>query len=222
MVTHPLVCSKHHITANFFSIISQSLQAPRPVTYGLAALTSPLILSNARLLNVLFYPSVGVYRLAGFNVDILRKISWLAPAFGISIMTLAGRVMYEAAPNSFLKGAVFGLHPFALGFLTNSRFGYCAGLITLRQVLGDWIQLPSALQSLSNKSLTLVDERSEILASATFLVSSFSLNFFRGIHPVTANTVSHVVAAATKVISARVFALFAKKRNPQLDHRNLA
>jgi len=211
MVTHPLDCSIHHNTANFFSTISQSLQAPRPVTYGLAALTSPLILINTRLLNVLFYPSYGVHRLAGFNVDILRKISWLAPAFGISIMTLAGRAMYEAAPNSFLKGAVFGWHSFALGFLTNSRFGYCAGLITLRQVLGDWIQLPSALQSLSNKSLTLVDERSEILASATFLVSSFSLNFFRGMHPVTANTVGHVAAAATNVISARVFALFAKK-----------
>jgi len=30
-------------------------------------------------------------------------------------------------------------------------------------------------------------------------------------HPVTANTVGHVAAAATNVISARVFALFAKK-----------
>lgn len=221
MVTHPLESSIHYNTANFFSIISQSLQAPRPVTYGLGALFGPLIFSNTSSF-VVFYPSYGVQRLAGPNVDILRKISLLAPAFGISIMTLAGRAMYEAAPYSFLKGAVFGSHSFALELLTNIPFGDWAGLITLRKVFATWLQLPSALQSLSSKGLFQTEKRSEILASVTFFVSSFGLNFFRGMHPVTANTVGHVAAAATKVISARAFALFAEKRNSQLDHRNLA
>lgn len=222
MVTHPLDCSIQHSTANFFSVMSQSLRAPRPFAYGFAALTSPLILSNTRLMNVLFYPSNTVNKLAGSNKNIHRKISWLAPALGISIMTLAGRAMYEAAPNSFLKGAVFGWNSYALGLLTNIPFGDWAGLITLRKVFATWLQLPSALQSLSSKGLFHTEKRSEILASVTFFVSSFGLGFFRGMHPVTANTVGHVAAAATKVISARAFALFAEKRNPQLVHRNLA
>ena len=215
MTTHPLDCSLEFNAAHFFSVISQSLQAPRPVAYWFAAVTSPLVLFSTRLLDTLFIPSISVYRLAGSNPNTLRKISWLAPAVGIPIFTLAGRATYEAMPNSFLKGAVFGLHTSAMGLLTNIPNGDWAGMITLRKVLGSWIQLPSALGPLTQKGLKNTDKRSETLASATFLISSFGLSFFKGVHTITANTIGHVAAAATKVISARVFARFAEKKIDQ-------
>jgi len=155
-----------------------------------------------------------VHNLSGDNPLTLSSIAWVSPLVGMSLLTLAGRVAFEFVPGSLLKGLVYGVHTCAMGILTNIPSGDWAGLITLRKVLGTYIGLPSALQGLSANGVSTTWNASETLASVALVTASLGLSIFGGMHVITANMIGHATAAVTKVVSARLFALFAEK-SPQ-------
>ncbi len=211
MTTHPLACSLEFSIANFADVIGQSLQSPSSIPFAISG-TLGKNLCYTTLALPLFYPSAIIHRLAGDSELTLRRIAWLSPAIGMSLLTLAGRAAFELMPNALLKGLIYGVHSCAMGMLTNIPSVHWAGMITLRKVLGSYIGLPTALQSLSGSGQKTTWQRSEILASVALITASLGLSFFGGFHVITANVTGHAAAAATKVVSARLFAIFAEKQ----------
>lgn len=209
-MTHPLAPTPEFSTALCIDIVGQSLQVPSSIPFALSGLLATGLCYTPLALP-LFYPSGMIHQLAGKSDLTLRRIAWMAPAIGISLLTLVGRVTFEFMPNNLLKGLIYGVHSCAMGMLTNIPSGDWAGMITLRKVLGVYIGLPSALEPLSHKDKNVIWQASEILASATLVTASLGLSFFGGFHVITANMIGHVAAATTKVVSARVFAHFAEK-----------
>ncbi len=211
LTTHPLACSSEFSIAKVTDIIGQSVQSPGSIPFAIAGILSGG-LCYTPLAVPLFYPSVMITHLSGGSQPTLRRIAWLSPAIGMSLLTLTGRVAFELMPNPLLKGLIYGVHSCAMGMLTNIPGGGLLGMITLRKVLGGYIGLPSAMAPLSENETKTTWQRSEILASAAFITASLGLSFFGGFHVITANVIGHSVAALTKVVSARVFAVFAEKR----------
>lgn len=210
MITHPLACSQEFAMANFADVIGQSIQAPSSIPFVISVILGQN-LCYSPLAIPLFYPSALIHRLAGNSDLTLRRIAWLSPAIGMPLLTLAGRAAFELMPNALLKGLIYGVHSCAMGMLTNFPFDDW-GMITLRKVLGSYIGLHTALQSLSRSGQKTTLQRSEILASVALITASLGLSFFGGFHVITANVIGHTAAAVTKVVSARVFAIFAEKQ----------
>ncbi len=211
MITHPLACSKEISVANCIDVIGKSLQVPSSIPFAISGVLSQNLCYTTLTLPLL-YPSAIIHRLAGNNELTLQRIAWMSPAIGMSLLTLAGRAAFEFIPNSLFKGLIYGVHSCAMGMLTNIPSGDWAGMITLRKVLGHCIELPSALQPLSRNGQDATWQRSEILSSIALITASLGFSFFGGFHVITANMIGHATAAATKVLSARIFAVFAEKQ----------
>ena len=209
MITHPLACSQEFAMANFADVIGQSIQAPSSIPFVISVILGQNLCYTPLALH-LFYPSALIHRLAGNSDLTLRRIAWLSPAIGMPLLTLAGRAAFELMPNALLKGLIYGVHSCAMGMLTNVRGN--REMITLRKVLGSYIGLRTARQSLSRSGQKTTLQRSEILASVALITASLGLSFFGGFHVITANVIGHTAAAVTKVVSARVFAIFAEKQ----------
>ncbi|MDP1607955.1 MAG: hypothetical protein Q8L98_01425 [Chlamydiales bacterium] len=214
-MTHPLAPTTEFSTAICIDIVGQSLQAPSSVPFVISGILGQNLCYTTLALP-LFYPSAMIHQLAGKSELTLRRIAWMAPAVGISLLTLVGRVAFEFMPNSLLKGLVYGVHSCAMAMLTNIPSGDWLGVITLRKVLVVFTDLPSALEPLSYKDRDIIWKLSEMLASVALVTASLGLSFFGGFHVVTANTIGHVAAAATKVVSARVFAHLAAKEQEEV------
>lgn len=108
MTTHPLSCSTEFSIANCVDIAGQSFYISSG-PFGICALLSQNLCVTP-LSSPLFFPSAEVYRIAGDDKEVLRKKAWIAPASGMFLLNLAGRVSYELMPGGILKGLIFGVH----------------------------------------------------------------------------------------------------------------
>lgn len=207
--------SKEFLRAEIVDVIGQALQSPNSILFAISGLYGEA-LAYTKLVFPLFLPSSAIYRLVGRNELRLRKIAWLSPAVGISLLTLAGRVAFDLMPGPFLKGLIYGVHSCAMRILTNIPRCDSAGIITLRKVLVNYGDLPSVLEKLSLAGRDITWQQSEILSSVAFVTASLGLSFFGGFHMITANVIGHVAAAITKVVSARVFAIFAQQQQQEI------
>ncbi len=203
--------------AESIEFIGRSLQAPSTIPFLFGGIVGQN-LSATPLTMPLFYPSIMVHHLAGGDESRLRKISWIAPALGMSVVAFTGRVVFDLMSNNLLKGIVFGVHACAMRLLANIPSASWAGMITLRSALGDCIQLKPALETLSNTGLKNALHGSEVLSGVALVTTSFALSVFGGFHIITANAIAHVAAAVTAAVVARMSAIIEEQRpQPELQ-----
>lgn len=211
MFVNPLSCSKEFLIAHTTDFVVQSVQTPSKFPFLISAIVGQNLCYTPLGLT-LFYPSTLIDHLANNYKIEFGKIAWLSPALGMPLLTLAGRAAFECMPHPILKGLVYGVHSCAMGMLTNIPNGIPYRMITLRKVLGVYAGFPAALEPLSKRGLNTTLQRSEILASVAFITATLGLGFFGGFHVITANLIAHTVATVTNVVSARIFAVFAEKK----------
>ncbi len=207
MTIHPLAPSETFLKVQFIDITSAAIHSPNPIGYVITSILGFLCpYVSGPLFTPLWYPSVIVQEIAGNNQGLLSKIAWVAPAIGIPLLAFAGRVTYDLIPLPALKGVIYGIHSIAMCWLSNIPNGGCLGMITLRRVLGSALKLPRSLGAISDQAVVHeIDNKSERLSSVAFIAASIGLSVFGGFHVITANAIGHALAAATKVVSAKVF-----------------
>jgi len=230
-MSYPLSFSKEFRGTIILDIIGQAVQSPSRLPFAISGILSQAIASMKPFPAPLLLPSKLVYKLANCHSTQIRlvqdaalarqaaqasqaqakKLAWIAPALGISAVTLLGRVAYDFMPNSLLKGLIYGVHTAAIGMLTNVVRCDWPQTITLRSVFDIHLNIPHVFENLSKNGQKVTWERSELLASAAFITTSFALSFFGGFHVITANVAAHVTAAAIKSISPYFLATIAQK-----------
>lgn len=212
MYYHPFITLTGFTTATYMDVIVRALAVPTSIPYALIGIlgkefcTLPLAPLN--------YPSSIIRSLAKKSGLTRRKIDWIAPVLGISLLALAGRAAFDLTPNHLLKGLIYGLYTGAMGKLTIVPSDDKTEIITLFMALGNYVQLPSALDRLFR--LCPLNERSvwetsDSLASFAFIITSVALSIFGGFHMMMVNMIAHVIAATTFVVAARVLAMHAEK-----------
>ncbi len=211
LATHPLATSDEFRWANIADLLVQSLQSPSSLLFAISAVLGQK-LCYTPLASPLFYPTAIVHHFAGDKILKLRRIGWVSPAIGISLVTLIGRASFNFMPNALLKGVIYGVHSCAIGMLTNISAGYYSQIIPLRKVLQSYVPLPFTVETLSGNGVNTISKWSEIFSSLAFITASLGLSFFGGFHVITANVIGHTAGAATKVVSSRLLAIFAEKR----------
>lgn len=218
MALNPLGLSEPFSTAQCLDVIGQSIKAPASIPFVVAAYLVQ-IPCNTPLALPLWIPSQIASYLSKTTQLSPNYFAWIAPAMGMPLLTLAGRVAFDLTANPFLKGAVYGIHTFAMGLITNTPSTW-SELIGLRQVISNFMGLQSAMGQLTDANRVRTLGISEYLSSAAFLTASLGLSFFGGFHVITANATGYAVAAVVAAVSARTLAYFGEKK-PQEPLRAL-
>jgi len=210
MALNPLGLSEPFSTAQCLDVIGQSIKAPASIPFVVAAYLVQ-IPCNTPLALPLWIPSQIAYYVSKNTNLSIKYVAWIAPAMGMPLLTLAGRVAFDLTANPFLKGAVYGIHTFAMGVITNTPSTW-AGLIGLRQVIANFMGLQSATKHLTQTDYLRTLAISEYLSSAAFLTASLGLSFFGGFHVITANATGYAVATVVAAVSTRTLAYFGEKK----------
>ncbi len=205
MASHPLAPSPLFSTALVLEKVGTAVQSASCIPFAITSSIGTL-LPYTTLGLPLFYPSALVHRISGGDINLTNRFAWLSPTIGMPLLTLAGRVAFDATSSPLLRGLVHGVHTSAMCLLTNSPVSW-SGMITLRQALGNAVGLPSAVAPLLDGERQLIVIMSEVAASAAFLTASLGLSFFGGFHVISANVLGHVAAAVTAVAVARLAAI---------------
>ena len=159
----------------------------------------------------LFIPSTLVASACGNNKRLLQRISWIAPVAGIGLTTAAAYVSYGLVSSTVSRGFICGAHSGALGALSAPSARDPLGMISLRSVISDWIELwlPNAetqLDFLDYRKIKTIDTQSDVIACLAFMVSNIGLTLLGG-HPIVATTVGFVISTTVKVVAARILVL---------------
>lgn len=214
---HPLLlCERFRFTQRVQEVV-QTVCLVKSFTEGLTFYLSQkvaqFIVSFQPFAMIPFWTSALIYKVSEDNESLLRKICWIAPVTGIAISSLAAYKLYAVSTTFLVKGAITGVHSFAMTMFGYSPFsaGFL-GLISLTDVAKTWFLNPNRFGSIGQKSL--ISSRSETVAALAFFVASISLTIILK-NPILANTVAYTLASLTKVAVMRTLAEIALYRLPK-------
>ena len=209
MSTHPLAPRVAMRAADFVSGIAQDAYQTKSIA-GTALCTGARELG--RILpyiapmewQPLFIPSYLVLGKCGNNAGLRRKICWIAPVVGIGLTTAAAYTSYGLVSSTAFRSLICGAHSGALGILSAPFAGSSLGIISLQNVISNWIGLPDAKTRLNNPTVVnKIETQADFLTFLAFAVSSIGLTVL-GSHPIVATTTGFVISTTVKIVSLRI------------------
>ncbi len=155
-------------------------------------------------------PSKLVDRISDGDSNRFRKIAWLAPALGITLLTLGCHFTYTAIPYVFLKGVIAGVHFQAMQVLINIGRLDCRGdyepiykIITLNNVLGLYFSKgyhdkPADTQSINRAPISIDMMEHNISLAAAYIVSFVAAMWM--VNPILTTTVVQLAQVVYVVV----------------------
>lgn len=152
----------------------------------------------SKIFSVMNFPISYVVETTRNKPNLHNKVSWITPASGMALNTLAAHHLTLISPW-YLKGVIYGVH----------RVGMRLGAFSFS---GDSNSLANCFRRLLPKqptpsNLTLIKDikyKSDLASSVSLLVSAVALTFlFQNL--ILANCVAFSLAAFVKVVSERIF-----------------